>query len=100
MELINYSPKEERPIYLIPIGREADEHALTLANELRRNGLYVIHEYSGTPKTRMKKANQANAKVALIFGDEELSSKTLKIKNMDTGEEKIIARDNTIENIN
>ncbi|GFQ72285.1 histidine--tRNA ligase [Trichonephila clavata] len=100
MELINYSPKEERPIYLIPIGREAEEYALTLANELRRNGLYVIYEYSGTLKTRMKKANQANAKAALIFGDEELSSKTLKIKNMDTGEEKIIARDSTIENIN
>lgn len=99
MELINYSPKEERPIYLIPIGREADEHALTLANELRRNGLYVIHEYSGTPKTRMRKANQANAKVALIFGDEELSSKTLKIKNMDTGEEKMITRDKIVENI-
>lgn len=99
MELINYSPKEERPIYLIPIGREAEKHALTLANELRRNGLYVIYEYSGTLRTRMKKANQANAKAALIFGDEELSSKTLKIKNMDTGEEKIIARDNAIENI-
>lgn len=99
MELINYSPKEERPIYLIPIGREAEKHALTLANELRRNGLYVIYEYSGTLRTRMKKANQANAKAALIFGDEELSNKTLKIKNMDTGEEKIIARDNTIENI-
>ncbi|KAF5269438.1 hypothetical protein FQR65_LT12763 [Abscondita terminalis] len=99
MELINYSPKEERPIYLIPIGREVEEYTLTLANELRRNGLYVIYEYSGTLRTRMKKANQANAKAALIFGDEELSSKTLKIKNMDTGEEKIIARDNTIENI-
>ncbi|GFQ79663.1 histidine--tRNA ligase [Trichonephila clavata] len=99
MELINYSPKEERPIYLIPIGREVEKYTLTLANELRRNGLYVIYEYSGTLRTRMKKANQANAKAALIFGDEELSSKTLKIKNMDTGEEKIIARDNTIENI-
>ncbi|XP_011068570.1 PREDICTED: histidine--tRNA ligase, chloroplastic-like, partial [Acromyrmex echinatior] len=73
MELINYSPKEERPIYLIPIGREVEKHALTLANELRRNGLYVIYEYSGTLRTRMKKANQANAKAALIFGDEELS---------------------------
>ncbi|MFP3025386.1 MAG: His/Gly/Thr/Pro-type tRNA ligase C-terminal domain-containing protein, partial [Wolbachia sp.] len=99
MELINYSPKEERPIYLIPIGREAGEHALTLANELRRNGLYVAYEHSGTLKTRMKKANQANAKVVLIFGDEELSSKTLKIKNMDTGEEKMIARDKIVENI-
>ena len=99
MELINYAEKKERPIYIIPIGGEAEEHALTLASELRRNGLYVIYEYSGTLKTRMKKANQANAKVVLIFGDEELSSKTLKIKNMDTGEEKMIARDKIVENI-
>lgn len=99
MELINYSATGERPVCLIPIGREAEEHALTLASELRRNGLYVIYEYSGTLKTRMKKANQANAKVVLIFGDEELSSKTLKIKNMDTGEEKMITRDKIVENI-
>ncbi|NSM56214.1 histidine--tRNA ligase [Wolbachia endosymbiont of Atemnus politus] len=99
MELINYSAKKERPIYLIPIGREAEEYALTLANELRKNDLYVIYEYSGTLKTRMKKANQADAKVAFIFGDEELSSKTLKIKDMDTGEEKMIACGDIMENI-
>ncbi|WP_353277078.1 histidine--tRNA ligase [Wolbachia endosymbiont (group B) of Villa cingulata] len=99
MELISYAEKKEKPIYLIPIGREAEEYALVLASELRRNNLYVIYEYSGTLKTRMKKANQANAKTALIFGDEELSSRTLKIKNMDTGEEKIIASDKIVENI-
>ncbi|MEY2392913.1 histidine--tRNA ligase [Wolbachia endosymbiont of Tettigetta isshikii] len=99
MELTNYFVKEERAIYLIPIGKEAEKHALTLANELRRNGLYVIYEYSGTLKTRMKKANQADAKVALIFGDEELSSKTLNVKDMDLGEEKTIARNNIIKSI-
>ncbi|AAW71000.1 histidine--tRNA ligase [Wolbachia endosymbiont of Brugia malayi] len=99
MELINYSMKGDRPICLVPIGREAEEHALTLANELRRNGLYVIYEYNGALKNRMKKASQANAKAALIFGNEELGSKTLKIKNMDTGEEKIIAYGNIMENI-
>ncbi|MDM8335217.1 histidine--tRNA ligase [Wolbachia pipientis] len=99
MELINYTPKEEGPICLIPIGEKAEECALTLANELRRSGLYVIYEYNVTLKTRMRKANQANAKAALIFGDEELSSKTLKIKDMDTGEEKMIARSDIMENI-
>ncbi|MGL9688920.1 MAG: histidine--tRNA ligase [Wolbachia sp.] len=99
MELANYSVKEERAVYLIPIGKEAGKYALTLANELRRNGLYVIYEYSGTLKTRMKKANQADAKVALIFGDEELSSKTLKVKDMDLGEEKTVARSNIIKSI-
>ncbi|MGL9732683.1 MAG: histidine--tRNA ligase [Wolbachia sp.] len=99
MELVNYSVKEERAVYLIPIGKEAEKYALTLANELRRNGSYVIYEYSGTLKTRMKKANQIDAKVALIFGDEELSSKTLKIKDMDLGKEKKVDRNNIIKNI-
>ena len=52
MELVDYSTKEDRPIYLIPIGREAEEYALTLANELRRNGLYVISEYSKSSKCK------------------------------------------------
>jgi histidyl-tRNA synthetase len=99
MELINYSPKEERPICLIPIGTKAEEYAFTLARELRKNGLYVSYEYSGALKNRMKKANQENAKIALIFGDEELHNSTIKIKNLDTGEEKITACNNVIENI-
>ncbi|MCA4774535.1 histidine--tRNA ligase [Wolbachia endosymbiont of Mansonella perstans] len=99
MELANYFVKKKRSVYLIPIGKEAEEHALALANELRRNGLYVTYEYSGTLKTRIKKANQADAKVALIFGDEELSSKTLKIKDMDLGEEKTVTHSNIIKSI-
>ncbi|MDF0607513.1 histidine--tRNA ligase [Wolbachia endosymbiont of Onchocerca gibsoni] len=99
MELISYSIKEERPTYLVPIGGEAEKYALILANKLRRSGLYVIHEYSGTLKSRMRKANQANAKAAVIFGNEELSSKTLKIKDMDTGEEKIVTCDDIIGNV-
>lgn len=99
MELVNYSVKEDRPVCLVPIGKEAGEYALILANKLRRNGLYVICEYDGALKNRMKKADQVNAKAALIFGNKELGSKTLKIKNMDTGEEKIIACGSIIENI-
>lgn len=97
MELINYSPVKERPIYLIPIGTKAEEYAFTLASKLRRNVLYVSYEYSGVLKSRMKKANQANAKIALIFGDEELHNRTVKIKNMDTGEEKTVACDDIME---
>lgn len=91
MELFNYSQEKARPICLIPIGIKAEESALKLASELRKNGLHISYEYSGTLKTRMKKANQAGAKTALIFGDEELSSKRIKIKNMDTGEEQSIS---------
>ncbi|AWW50840.1 histidine--tRNA ligase [Wolbachia endosymbiont of Folsomia candida] len=99
MELIAYSPKEDRPICLIPIGTKAEEYAFTLARKLRRNGLYVSYEYSGSLKSRMKKANQVNAKIALIFGDEELQSSAIKIKNMDTGEEQTIACDDIMNQL-
>ncbi|QKX01803.1 histidine--tRNA ligase [Wolbachia endosymbiont of Cruorifilaria tuberocauda] len=98
MELVNFSVKEERPAYLIPIGKKAEEYASTLASKLRRSGLYIIYEYNGTLKSRMKKANQANAKAVIIFGNEELNSKILKIKDMDTGKEKITTCDDIIKN--
>ncbi|VVC31142.1 Fumarate reductase/succinate dehydrogenase flavoprotein-like, C-terminal,Anticodon-binding [Cinara cedri] len=68
-------------------------------NKLRKSGLYVNYEYGNTLKIKMKKANQANAKVALIFGGEELNNKTVKIKDMDTGEEEVVMCDDIIEYI-
>ncbi|MBV0899917.1 MAG: histidine--tRNA ligase [Wolbachia endosymbiont of Fragariocoptes setiger] len=98
-ELFLYSREEERPIYLVPIGNQAENYSLKLADKLRKNGLYVKYEYNNTLKNRMKKANQANAKVALIFGDEELNSQTLKIKDMETGIEEIVMDSKVTESI-
>ncbi|OEY86611.1 histidine--tRNA ligase [Wolbachia pipientis] len=99
MELINFSSKEPRPIYLIPIGAQAEVYSLVLTDKLRKSRLYSRYDYDSTLKSKMKKAHQVNAKVALIFGDEELGNKTFKIKDMDTGTEEIIMRDNIIEKL-
>ncbi|HCE59439.1 MAG TPA: histidine--tRNA ligase [Wolbachia sp.] len=99
MELINYSPREKRPVCLIPIGKQAELYSLELADKLRKSGLYVNYEYGNTLKVKMKKANQANAKIALIFGDEELNNKTVKIKDMDTGKEEVVMCNDIIEHI-
>ncbi|MDN5248178.1 MAG: histidine--tRNA ligase [Wolbachia endosymbiont of Tyrophagus putrescentiae] len=99
MELTDYFLQKKQPIFLVPIGERAKKFSLELTDKLRKNGLYANCEYSGTLKTKMKKANQANAKIALIFGDDELSNNTVKIKNMSSGEEKIVIYDNIIENI-
>lgn len=99
MELINYSPEAKRPICLIPIGEQAEKYSLELAYKLRKNGFYIIHEYDNALKSRMKKANQVNAKIALFFGEEELNNQTLKIKNMDSGNEEIINRDDIVASI-
>ena len=97
--LFFHSRAEERPIYLVPIGNQAENYSLKLADKLRKNGLYVKYEYNNTLKNKMKKANQANAKVALIFGDKELNSQTLKIKDMETGIEEIVMDNKVTESI-
>lgn len=99
MELISYSPREKRPVCLIPIGEPAELYSLELADKLRKRSLYINCEYGNTLKVKMKKANQVNAKIALIFGDEELNNKTVKIKDMDTGKEEVVMCDDIIEHI-
>ncbi len=99
MELINSPLEETRPIYLVPIGEQAEKYSLVLADELRKNGLYSKCDYENTLKSKMKKANQVNAKIAVIFGDEELNSKMLKIKDMDSGTEEAVVQNNAIEKI-
>ncbi len=99
MELTNSPLEETRPVYLIPIGEQAEKYSLTLTDELRKNGLYSRYDYDSTLKSKMKKANQVNAKIAVIFGDEELSNKMLKVKDMDSGTEEAVIQNNIIEKI-
>lgn len=99
MGLVNFSKKEKRAIYLVPIGKIAEEYALRLADKLRKNNLYVLYEYSGPLKIRMKKANRVHAKVAIIFGDQELSNKMLRIKDMDFGVEKTVSCEEIIKTL-
>ncbi|UWI83024.1 histidine--tRNA ligase [Wolbachia endosymbiont of Howardula sp.] len=86
-------------IYLVPIGLEAEKYAMILADILRRHGLYIIYEYRLSLKRRMQNAHQRHANIALIFGDEELKNKTIKIKYMNIGIEKTILQDNIIHDI-
>jgi histidyl-tRNA synthetase len=80
-----------RPVALIPIGENAESEALKLAHVLRQNAIPVEWSYSGNLKTRMKKANHAQAIIGLIFGDDELSSNQIKLKEFDTGGERVVS---------
>lgn len=91
MMLTNTVPEAPRPIALIPIGEAAEEEARKLAYSLRKEGFRIEYAYSGNLGKRMKKANKANARLALIFGEEELEAKTITIKQMDEGTEESIA---------
>ena len=90
--LIAPPPAEAAPVALVPIGDEAEAEAWGLAQALRDTGLAVELAFKGKPGQRLKRADRLGAEVALIFGEEELASGTLKLKTLATGFEQVLDR--------
>lgn len=70
-------------IYAMPIGEEALERGFFLVEELRKLGYSVVCPFE-TAKlgSYFKKASRVEAKVALIFGTDELDRGVVQIKNL------------------
>jgi histidyl-tRNA synthetase len=65
---------------------------LAIANECRQAGLRVETDGNGKNlKKQLQYANSSQCPFALILGDDELASKKWTLKNMATGEQKIVA---------
>ena len=59
-----------------------------MANALRREGMFVEFDVVGrSVKAQMKYANKIGARFTVVIGDSELENGTVKLKNMETGEE-------------
>ena len=86
-------------IYIISIGDEAIEFSLKLANQLRlKKNLIIINDtLRRSLKAQMKDANRLNTKYSIIIGEEELSKKTVSIKNMETGNQEELPIDKIID---
>ena len=74
-----------RPIAVIPMG-EGDEALLT-THKLRQAGYAVEMGYSGNMKKRLARANKANARAAVILGEDELSRQAATVRDLDSGEQ-------------
>lgn len=76
-------------IYIIPIGTEKE--ALVLASALRNEGNRVEVELSGKKvRKAMDKANRENIKQTIVLGENEVEMNCYKLKDMDSGEEKLV----------
>ena len=68
---------------LVPMGEEAEHQALTLAWQLRQEGFSVFYpKTTGNLSKKMKRASQAQAQYAIIFGPDEMKKQKFTIKNM------------------
>ena len=84
--LVGYVPSPVRPVAVISIGDEAEQHATLLMRRLRYAGFRVDSAFSGTVKKRMKRANAVQARVALLLGEDELAQGVVTVHDLDSGE--------------
>jgi len=85
-------PTPHRPtLFLIPMGEAAKIPSFQILHNLRKNGIKSQMDFSGRKLGKiMSYANQIGAKFVAVIGDNELETKQVELKNMETGE-KILA---------
>jgi histidyl-tRNA synthetase len=91
--LASEGPPPARPVAIIPIGPAAEAMAWTLADRLRRAGIAIELAFKGKPAQRMKRADRANARLAVSIGDDELAQGVVKLRDLDSGQEETLAED-------
>jgi histidyl-tRNA synthetase len=95
-EKINAADLARLDLYLIPLGDRALRHAALLARDLRRAGIVVELSADGKLKRAMETANKIGARYALILGDNEIDAGVYALKNMATGEQNNVRREQIV----
>ena len=87
---------EQKPVpldlFIAPLGEAAVRHAAIVARDLRRTGLSV-ELAEGKLKRAMEIANKIGARYTLIIGDNEIADGRYALKNMSTGEQENLTKD-------
>ena len=81
-------------VFVVALGEDCWSSARLLARALRMSGLTALIDYGGrSSKSQMKRANRSGAERMLILGEDELARNIVTIKEMDTGSQKTLSRD-------
>ncbi len=81
-------------VYIAPLGPGMNKEAMRLARELRRHNIVVeLGDESFRLKKSLETASKLGARYALISGENEVSTGVFALKNLASGEQKPVARD-------
>lgn len=79
-------------LYIVATGENENIVATKLAYELRNNDIYVVKDINARSfKAQFKYADKIKAKYVIVIGENEISSNTVKVKNMKDGTEKEVS---------
>jgi histidyl-tRNA synthetase len=86
-------------VFMAPLGEAALLHAGGLARELRHAGLSVEVAANAKLKRAMELANKARARFVIILGDDEIAAAQYSLKDMQSGEQLRVSREELIQKI-
>ncbi|KKU66626.1 MAG: Histidine-tRNA ligase [Parcubacteria group bacterium GW2011_GWA2_47_16] len=96
LETYNLLPafKTSTKLVICTVGAEHVDYAQELAQKLRAKNISVVVDYSGKKVgDQIKRADKQGVPFVICVGEEEVESGKLKIKNLKTAEEKVLAED-------
>lgn len=86
--------------YVVAIGDEARVVAQVLTRDLRHVGLSALVDHDArSPRSQMKRADKVKAAHVLIIGEDELAQNRVSLKDMSTGEQETVPRDDIVERL-
>ena len=86
--------------FVVALGEEAQGAAFKLLTKLRQAGLKAGMDYAGrSMKAQMKQANKANARFALIIGEDEVKEACVQLKDMAKSEQQKVSFDNIVDKL-
>jgi histidyl-tRNA synthetase len=92
-----YPALDRVEVFLAPIGEAAFRHAALLARDLRACGTVIELAPEGKLKRMMETANKLGAEHVLIVGEDEMAAGQYTLKNMQSGDEAKLSREQILE---
>ncbi len=87
-------------VYVANAGAELRGEVFSLAHELRAAGIRTEADYQGRSlKAQFKQANKLNATHMLVIGGDELAQGNVRVRDMATGEERLVAREAVVSEL-
>jgi histidyl-tRNA synthetase len=96
---VDQTAGEPLDIFMAPLGDAALLHAGGLARDLRRAGASVEVAANAKLKRAMELANKLCARYALILGDDEIAAGQYSLKNMQSGDQQRVSREELFQRI-
>ena len=86
--------------FIAPLGKEQTPMAFALLLQLRKEGLTADMDFLGRSlKAQLKQANRQKARFALLLGEEECATQQVQLKNLETGEQRLVSAQEAINAI-